>query len=374
MTSSHSTAPALHDQWSGRHDGDGADHARWHEVVRIAADPSPSDSQAPSAPGPDTSYPTEFGRHIGVLGFRSDEGVRRNAGRTGAADGPRALRAALSGIALHGPLGDGSVAIVDHGDEVTHGEDLEDGQARQADATGRALSADGNTLTVVLGGGHETAWPSYGGLQQALDAGALRPDDAGTGAAGDAGAGSGAAGDRPRWGVLNLDAHFDLRRADAPSSGTPFLQIAEAERAQGRDLNYAVVGIAEASNTKVLFDTARDLGVEWMTDEECASVGRDGIADFIESFAEQLDVLYLTIDLDVLPAHTAPGVSAPAAFGVEFALILHAVQVAARTGKLRLLDVVELNPTLDIDGRTAKAAARLITDAASIAAGETAGE
>ncbi|CAM4116250.1 formimidoylglutamase [Helcobacillus massiliensis] len=299
-----------------------------------------------------------------MLGFRSDEGVRRNAGRTGAADGPRVLRAALSGMALHGPLGDGSVAIVDHGDEVTHGEDLEDGQARQADATGRALSADGNTLTVVLGGGHETAWPSYGGLQQALDAGALRPD----------GADAGAAGDRPRWGVLNLDAHFDLRRADAPSSGTPFLQIAEAERAQGRDLNYAVVGIAEASNTKVLFDTARDLDVEWMTDEECASVGRDGIADFIESFAEQLDVLYLTIDLDVLPAHTAPGVSAPAAFGVEFALILHAVQVAARTGKLRLLDVVELNPTLDIDGRTAKAAARLITDAASIAAGEAAGE
>ena len=35
---------------------------------------------------------------------------------------------------------------------------------------------------------------------------------------------------------------------------------------------------------------------------------------------------------------------------------------AARTGKLRLVDVVELNPTYDVDGRTAKVAARLIHD------------
>ena len=34
----------------------------------------------------------------------------------------------------------------------------------------------------------------------------------------------------------------------------------------------------------------------------------------------------------------------------------------ARTGKLALVDVVELNPTFDIDNRTAKAAARLIDD------------
>ncbi|MDN5822414.1 MAG: arginase family protein, partial [Brachybacterium sp.] len=42
---------------------------------------------------------------------------------------------------------------------------------------------------------------------------------------------------------------------------------------------------------------------------------------------------------------------------------------AAGSGKLSLLDVVELNPSLDIDGRTARAAARLIDDAVRLVAG-----
>ena len=42
---------------------------------------------------------------------------------------------------------------------------------------------------------------------------------------------------------------------------------------------------------------------------------------------------------------------------------IRAMAVAiAQTGKLALVDVVELNPTFDIDNRTAKAAARLIDD------------
>ena len=37
-----------------------------------------------------------------------------------------------------------------------------------------------------------------------------------------------------------------------------------------------------------------------------------------------------------------------------------ALPISAATGTLALLDVVELNPPLDIDGRTARTAARLV--------------
>src|SRR5690625_7648101 len=84
----------------------------------------------------------------------------------------------------------------------------------------------------------------------------------------------------PRWGVLNLDAHFDLREEERPTSGTPFAQIAAAEREAGRALDYAVLGIAESSNTAVLFERARALGVRWMTDLECAEAGAAGIRSF----------------------------------------------------------------------------------------------
>jgi formiminoglutamase len=103
--------------------------------------------------------------------------------------------------------------------------------------------------------------------------------------------------------------------------------------------------------------------VQWWADEQCLAAGAEGITRFVEEFTAQLDVLYLTIDLDVLPAAVAPGVSAPAAHGVPLPLIAAAVRAAAATGKLALLDVVELNPSLDVDSRTARAAARLIDDA-----------
>ena len=107
--------------------------------------------------------------------------------------------------------------------------------------------------------------------------------------------------------MLNLDAHFDLRREDRATSGTAFLQMAEAERAAGRDFTYAALGISEASNTGALFDTARELEVRWLTDLECLDGGTGAVQSFVEEIVEDLDVLYLTIDLDVLPAATAPG-------------------------------------------------------------------
>ena len=339
------STPETATPWAGRHDGDGPEHARWHELVTVTAPevtaPELTESSATAAVARDRGA-DGIRDHVGLLGFRSDEGVRRNGGRIGAAEGPHALRRALAPLAVHGPLASGEIAIYDFGDAVTDGTDLEGGQAQAARATAAALDAPGSRLAVVLGGGHETAWASYQGL---LHSRRMRHD-----------------GRFPRWGVLNLDAHFDLRTNDRPTSGTPFLQMAEAEGVAGRELNYAVIGIAEPANTAALFAQARRLGVRWWTDTQCAEAGTDGIAQFAARFAADLDVLYLTIDLDVLPAAVAPGVSAPAALGVDTPLVVAAVRAAAASGRLALLDVVELNPSLDPDGRTARTAARLIDE------------
>jgi formiminoglutamase len=298
--------------WTGRFDGDGAEHRRWWQAV------TPYD--AVTAAGHAT-------KPAALLGFCSDEGVRRNKGRPGAAAAPAALRAALGPLAFHL-----NRAVADAGDVVVTGTGLEAGQER----TGRAVTAllDDGHLPVVLGGGHETAYASYLGV-----------------------AGCAAVQKGRRLGVLNLDAHFDLRDEPEPSSGTPFLQMARAEAAAGRDFRYAVVGISEPNNTRALFDTAQELGVQYLLDEDC---GLERVHDFVAGFLADLDVLYLTIDLDVLPAAAAPGVSAPAAYGVPLAVISAACRQVAQSGKLLHLDIAELNPEFDIDGRTAKVAARLI--------------
>ena len=96
------------------------------------------------------------------------------------------------------------------------------------------------------------------------------------------------------------------------------------------------------------------------TDEQAQTADVTGVRRWVRSFITAVDVLYLTIDLDVLPAAVAPGVSAPAGFGVPYEVIHACAVEATQSGKLALADVVELNPALDVDGRTAKAAARLI--------------
>ena len=298
--------------WTGRFDGDGPEHRRWWQAVH------PCD---PAAPPPAGATP------VALVGFASDEGVRRNKGRTGAAAAPAAIRKALGPLAFHLDR-----IVSDAGDVVVDGEALEAGQERLGSLVTALL--DAGNLTVVLGGGHETAYASYLGASASA---AVRGGQ--------------------RLGVLNLDAHFDLRDESIPSSGTPFLQMARAEADAGRDFRYAVVGISEPNNTQVLFDTADKLGVRYLLDEDCEA---DRVREFVAGFLADVDALYLTIDLDVLPAAVAPGVSAPAAYGVPLAVISAVCRQVAQSGKLLHLDVAELNPAFDIDGRTAKTAARLL--------------
>ncbi|MEH0108602.1 formimidoylglutamase [Tersicoccus sp. MR15.9] len=306
--------------WHGRTDGAGPEHRRWHEVVR--------------RPAPDGTMPAAE-RGVALVGFASDEGVRRNQGRTGAAAGPDALRRALAPLALHT-----DVPIVDAGTVTVDGTDLEGGQDRLADRV--AVALDAHDLVVVLGGGHETAWGSYLGRARSTRLGGTGQPDS-------------------RVGVLNLDAHFDLRTADAPSSGTPFRQMADADRAAGRAFRYTVLGISEPSNTRALFDTAADLGVQYLTDEQCTTANLPAVLATVDALLADVDVVHLSIDLDVLPAAVAPGVSAPAGYGVALEVIHTVCRHVAASGRLALVDVVELLPALDIDQRTARTAARLIT-------------
>jgi formiminoglutamase len=157
---------------------------------------------------------------------------------------------------------------------------------------------------------------------------------------------------------VNLDAHFDLRDEPVASSGTPFRQILEREQAAGTALQYSVIGISQPSNTAALFDTARRHGVRYLLDDEC-SVG-DTVREFLGEVLVDVDLVYLTIDLDVLPAAVAPGVSAPAAYGVPLETIQFVCDTLAASGKLAVVDVAELNPSLDVDNRTARTAARLV--------------
>lgn len=298
--------------WSGRSDGPGPEHARWHNVI------SPlNDNASPVAPT----------AGVALLAFASDEGVGRNGGRQGAAAAPAALREALGGLAVHEDL-----SIFDAGTITTQEDDLESAQDELSSRVKTLI--DGGYLTIILGGGHETAFASHRGLHSAMG-----PCQ-----------------------IINLDAHFDLRTESRATSGTPFKQISELV---GKDnFDYSVLGISQPNNTAALFDAANDLDVHITLDEDLAAMTvRDAstlVSDLVAKSPH--DRIHLSIDMDVLPAGQAPGVSAPASLGVNFNRIRAMAEAIAATGKLALVDVVEINPRFDQDNHTSKLGARLIND------------
>ncbi|MBV1878134.1 MAG: formimidoylglutamase [Pseudomonadales bacterium] len=293
-------------RWQGREDP--GEHNRWHQQVNRYSGPA---------------------NNLSIIGFCCDEGVKRNQGRPGAKAGPDAIRSMLSNLIYAG-----SRPLVDRGNILCKDSNLEAAQEQLACQVLAELKQD--NFPIILGGGHEMAWGSYQGIARAF------PDS--------------------NIGIINFDAHFDLRpRCPQPSSGSPFKQIADSTASRGQDFNYFVFGINQSVNTPSLFKLAETLGVQWLSDIDMASRSLVSISNQLKDFCTQMDKLYLTICLDSFPAHRAPGVSAPASLGISALRVVKLLHIIKSfTAKTVLLDIAELNPTFDIDNMTARLAARLI--------------
>lgn len=267
-----------------------------------------------------------------LCGFASDAGVRRNHGRPGAHGGPTALRRALAGLPAHG-----LDALWDAGDVVCEGDDLEAAQAAQGRRVADIL--DRGSRLFVMGGGHEVAWADFQGLREHLyergepESGSLL--------------------------IVNLDAHFDLRSSRPGSSGTPFDQILQDSRERSLPVRYACFGVSRLGNTAGLYEHAQSLGVAYVEDTQMQERDLTQRLHELDDMMRAADHVYLTIDLDVLPASVAPGVSAPAPLGVPLSVVEAFAQHIKDSGKLRLADMAEFNPEFDCDQHTARVAARL---------------
>lgn len=302
------------------------------------------------------------GQRIGLIGFACDQGVKRNQGRVGARAAPPLIRQAFAALPviselqqrfdgqLSTLLGDaGDINCDDNNDFAAN--TLEQAQRKYADKVSHIIEQGG--LPIGLGGGHAMAYGSFLGLWQALS---LETDktinntdnvESNTSA-------------MPRIGVINFDAHLDIRQSDVATSGTPFRQIAEHLDAQDQPFHYCCIGVSRFSNTAALFDRAEQLGVHIISDEDCINKKWKKIAAQIDAFINNVDIIYLTIDMDCLPASVIPGVSAPAAYGIDLSFVERAVKRIMASGKVKLADIAEINPTYDIDGCSCKVAARLL--------------
>ena len=201
------------DNWTGRIDSeDGELGLRIHQVI------SDYDKFETSSVQPKV-----------LLGFCSEEGVERNKGRIGAKNSPDLIRKSLANLPLHFFETD---FIFDAGNISCDDKNLESAREEQINQVDKIIQQ--NHFPIIIGGGHETALGDFLALAKSYK----------------------------NIGIINLDAHFDLRTPNPKStSGTPFYEMAKYCEEHEINFNYIPIGIQELGNTKALFNRAENLGV-----------------------------------------------------------------------------------------------------------------
>ena len=242
----------------------------------------------------------------------------------GPAQAPAAIRLALNS---------------DHGNMATElgleiGRDMEladlgdlplDESAADFDRIRNAAQANREAIPIFLGGDHMVTYPIVAGLAEIH--GPLN--------------------------ILHFDAHPDLYddfEGDPLSHASPFARIME------RSLARRLVQVGIRTLNSHCREQARRFGVEMVEMRNFAP----------EAVPIPQAPLYVSIDMDALDPAFAPGVShhEPGGLTVRDILsVLHRIE-----GPIIGADIVEYNPTRDINGMTAVVAAKFVKELAALAA------
>jgi formiminoglutamase len=258
-----------------------------------------------------------------LVGFPTDEGVRRNGGRPGAAHGPAEIRRWLNRLTpdARDPLRFSSLLAhtADLGDIVLTG-NLDADQATLGEVVGGLLKL--GRFVILLGGGQEIAFGHFLGYVAA----GLKPE------------------------ILNWDAHPDVRplRDRLAHSGSPFRQA--IEHSSGAARRYTVAGLQPHAVAAGHLEYVRRAGRAVFRDDVTPTLVR-------ELYARLTAPALVSFDLDAVDQAAAPGVSAPATGGFTVPEWLGFAHDAGRHPAVRSVDVAELNPVHDRDGQTARLAA-----------------
>ena len=108
----------------------------------------------------------------------------------------------------------------------------------------------------------------------------------------------------------------------------------------------------------------RQAGVMVMGMEQIDRLGMSGAMEkAIQRVSEDTDGIYLSFDMDALDPRHAPGVGTPVAAGLTQREGHVAAELVGETGRLIGMDMVEVNPILDLQNQTASLAVELVLSA-----------
>jgi arginase len=293
---------------------------------------------------------------VHIIGVPLDLG----AGRRGVDMGPSALRIAGLGERVQ-ELG---YQVTDKGDlDVPIPETQQPGDERKKYVRDIARvctalyqsaleSLEAGALPIVLGGDHSVA----AGSVAASAATARRA--------------------RQLMGLIWVDAHGDMNTPASSTSGNvhgmPLAALLGSEPAELSEIggfapkvtpeHTVLVGVRNLDPGEKL--RVRDSRVHVFTMKDIDRAGIAAVAEqAIQLAGRGTAGLHVSFDMDVCDPSVAPGVGTAVKGGLDYREAHMVMEMIADSGMLRALDVVEVNPTLDIQNNTAALGTELVLSA-----------
>ena len=278
---------------------------------------------------------------VAIVGAPFDEAVSH---RPGARFGPRAIRTATYHAGSVNSLQLGIqpfewLDVVDAGDAPI----VPANPMRGHEVIRRKVLAVATTgaIPIILGGDHSITFPAASAVAEVVAP--------------------------KRLGVVHFDAHADTAATTwgvLRSHGTPMRRLIESGAVAGR--NFVQVGLRGYWPPPETLEWMRrnELRTHFMTEIE----ERGAEAVVADAIAEALDgpeVIYLSVDIDVLDPGMAPGTGTPEPGGMLTRELLRAIRQVVASVDLAAMDVVEVAPPYDVAEITAAAANRCVMEALS---------
>jgi arginase family enzyme len=245
---------------------------------------------------------------------------------------PSAVRAALKRTSTYNletgeELG---LGIAELGDVPVQGLSPAQGFAPIRDAA--AAAVQGHGLTLLLGGNNAVTRPAAHALGVPLD----------------------------KVGLITLDAHFDLRETDqGPMNGNPIRCLLE-DGLPGA--NICQIGLAPWANTAKMHRDAVAAGIGIYSIRDCLSGGLFAVLDDALSRLAHCELLMVDFDIDVIDRAHCPGASGARPGGMPPDMFFRAARQLGAQPRVKLVDLTEFDPSLDVSDITALTAARWVAE------------
>ena len=296
-------------------------------------------------------------KSVHIIGVPLDLG----GGRRGVDMGPSAFRIAGLGERL-AALG---YAVVDKGDlpaPIPETQELRDERKKYIRDIAKVCQ---KLYQTALGSFDEGAMPVVLGGDHSLGAGSVA-----------AAAEWGRQSKQLPIGLLWVDAHGDMNTPATSLSGNvhgmPLAALLGAEPAELSKIgtfapkvlpaHTVLVGIRNLDEREKV--AVRDSGVHVFTMKD---IDRQGIASVVEEAVNLAgrgtSGIHVSFDMDVCDPLIAPGVGTPVKGGLDYREAHMVMEIVADSGLLTSLDLVEVNPTLDVRNATAQLGTELALSA-----------